>query len=113
MFPPAPPRPRAPHVVDVEVMTASEAGALVLGAATGLSAPALSFSRLPDAPLPLCGAPPSASPRRTRVLAFTCNVCGTRSQRRVNPEARASRPLSRHASPPPPPPRVLTQRTRR
>jgi hypothetical protein len=29
--------------------------------------------------------PFTASPRRTRGLAFTCNVCGTRTTRHVNP----------------------------
>jgi hypothetical protein len=31
--------------------------------------------------------PFTASPRRTRGLAFTCNVCGERTTRRVNPGA--------------------------
>ena len=63
-------------------MNRPDALQLTLAAATGLAAPPGHDG--PGEELPLSSRT-SPSPRRSRVLAFTCNVCGQRSRRAVNP----------------------------
>lgn len=57
-----------------------------LGTSGGLAAPGGSAFR-PDSSSPASSSPASKNPRRTRRLAWTCNLCGGRKVSPVNPLA--------------------------
>ena len=76
--------PKAESSAGLTRLTRPDALQLTLAAAAGLAAPpGHDGTHSPESELPLSSR--GVSPRRSRVLAFTCNVCGQRSRRHVNP----------------------------
>lgn len=70
-----------PRQTGLARFTATDALQLTLAAATGLAAPPVDLGGEVEPQIK------RQSSRRSRTLAFTCNVCGHRSRRRVNPSA--------------------------